>query len=211
MKNRTLKGLPCVMKIGITRNLFILCFLMITSCTAADSRVSKTADAEEAAPSYNLAIPMKTPSSEAAVSYLGIENGSENFNLNEINTDVLVIEVFNMYCIHCQRAATKVNDLYDLMENSGFSHKVKIIGVGRANSSVEVDSFRNKYGIEFPLFPDKDRWIVQALQVGQVGTPHFLVFKMNPNGTWNCVHAGSGGFDSPQAFLDVILERSDLE
>lgn len=162
-------------------------------------------------PSHTLAISVVRPSSEREASYLGLKKEVKSFNLSEIDTGVLVIEVFNMYCIHCQRAAPKVNAFYELLEKSGLGDKVKVIGVGRGNSGFEVDIFRSKYNIEFPLFPDKDRWIVQALHTGQVGTPHFLVFKMNPGGTWTRVHAKSGVFDSPEVFLGMILERSGLK
>ncbi|MVB33627.1 TlpA family protein disulfide reductase, partial [Vibrio cholerae] len=68
---------------------------------------------------------------------------------------MLVVEVFDMYCTFCQGTAPKVDEVYELNLRSGFGNDVKMIGIGRMNTELEVSTFKDKYRVRFPLFPDK--------------------------------------------------------
>jgi len=47
-----------------------------------------------------------------------------------------------------------------------------MIGIGLANSAYEVNLFKEKYKVPFPLFPDKDMAILKKIVV--LGTPTFI-------------------------------------
>lgn len=140
-------------------------------------------------------------------SYLGLENTeSETFSVADIDADVLLIELFSMYCPYCQEEAPLVNELYEMMNGlpeSGPS--VKIIGIGASNSEFEVGHFRDTYAIEFPLFPDQDLSIYKSLS--GAGTPGFIGIRIDAKGTSGpqIVLRQSGGFHSKDEFLATLI------
>lgn len=150
------------------------------------------------------------PKSEKHLEYLGLTvKAGEEFKLSEIKADVIIIELFSMYCPYCQKEAPLVNEFYELArskENSGVS--VKIIGLGASNSQFEVDHFATTYDVAFPLFPDKDMSIYKAL--GGDGTPGFVGFKLKDSNPPVNVLRNSGGFYSAEDFYQDILKNSGL-
>jgi hypothetical protein len=159
----------------------------------------------------SLDIALPRPSSETDVAYLGLEGSSDSFRMDQIKAQVLVVEVFDMYCRFCQGAAPKVDALYELNLRSGFGNEVKLIGIGRMNTELEVSTFKEKYKVRFPMFPDKDLSVTRALQAANEGTPHFIVIRIYPGGHVTVVHTSTGAFEDPKAFHDVILERAGLK
>jgi len=183
----------------------------IMGCASADKQVSKaTGPVDTATPVFS-DIQFQKPALDQEVTYLGLEETPKHFSMNQIKAKALVVQVFDMYCTDCQRAAPYVNNLYTQMKGSGYSDRVKIIGVGRGNSPIEVDTFKEKYNIEFPLFSDKNQSIVKALRADRHSTPHFMVFEFIPGEDVRLTHERAGGFDDSQDFLTTILERSGLE
>ncbi len=150
---------------------------------------------------------LPVPENAEQRTYLGLENtDSESFSVADIDADVVLIELFSMYCPYCQEEAPLVNELYEMMNalpESGPS--VKIIGIGASNSEFEVGHFRDTYGVEFPLFPDQDLSIYKALS--GAGTPGFIGLRMDPKGTSEpqIVLRQSGGFHSKEEFLAELI------
>lgn len=142
--------------------------------------------------------------------YLGLTKGAgEQFKMTDIDADILVIELFSMYCPFCQKEAPLVNELHHLMEegeNKGL--KIKIIGLGASNSQFEVEHFASTYGVNFPLFPDKDMSMYKAL--GGEGTPGFVAFKLKDSNPPVNVLRNSGGFYNAEDFLLEMIKNSGL-
>lgn len=156
------------------------------------------------------AFTLPVPDSADHRAYLGIDDQHAVFSVPETATPLAVIEIFSMYCPHCQREATTVNDLYNLIENSpDLKGKIKLIGIGVGNSQFEVDYFRDAYKIPFPLFPDPD-FIIHTL-MGEVRTPYFVVIQKEKGGGHKVIYSKLGGFGKPEAFLDLILKKTELE
>jgi len=154
-------------------------------------------------------ITLKMPNNDVHRTYLGLK-GSDSFQIPQIRSSVVIIEIFSMYCPHCQRHAPSVNQLYQTIQNSAkFRDKIKIIGIGAGNSPFEIDFFRKSYAIPFPLFPDTDLSIHD--KIGQVLTPYFIVIRIDPDGTHRVVYTQLGGFDNPKDFLDTIANQSGLK
>ena len=137
-------------------------------------------------------------------SYLGIEKGP--FNLSQIGAQVLIIEIFSMYCPYCQREAPQVNELHRAISKRGMDAGIKVIGIGAGNSAFEVDAFKKLYGISFPLFPDPAYSVHQ--QVGEVRTPYFFVVVKDRKGPNRIIYSKAGTMGDPEAFLNMVIDKA---
>ena len=154
-------------------------------------------------------ISLTIPKDPAHRDYLGLE-GEGEFKIPQIETEAVIIEIFSMYCPHCQREAPHVNELYKAIEQSPkYKGKFKIIGIGAGNSSFEVEVFRQKYEIPFPLFPDPDLSIHERL--GDVRTPYFIGVKIKEDGTAEVFYSKLGGFGKADEFLQLMIKLSGIK
>jgi protein-disulfide isomerase len=148
------------------------------------------------------------PGSEGERVYLGL-TGKGTFKVGKIKARVVIIEVFSFYCPHCQRTAAQINDLYQMIEKrADLKGKIKIIGIGAKNSAYEVDAYKERYHVPFPLFPDEDMAITDRL--GVKGTPTFIGVKVDGKGFQKQVYFGEGGFPDNQKFLTEMIRLSGL-
>ena len=153
---------------------------------------------------------LATPKKPEDQGYLGIAPESRSFRIPQIKAQVVIIEIFSMYCPHCQKEAPVVNELYAAIEkNPALKGKTKLIGIGVGNSLYEVGVFRKKYKVPFPLFADADSVIHN--QVGEVGTPYFIGVKINPDGSHRIFYARLGALEGVDQFLESVLEISGLQ
>lgn len=146
--------------------------------------------------------------SPQTAAYLGIKAGKHATPVNAVAAEVLVVEIFSMYCPFCQREAPNVNELHSLIDKRGLGNRIKIIGIGAGNSDVEVDIFRQKYAVPFPLFSDAAFDVHN--QVGQVGTPFFYILKKKPRGGYVVLQASLGAFGAPADYLAAITRAAGL-
>jgi len=159
----------------------------------------------EVLPVMNLPMP-KNPVEKG---YLGL-SGDGSFKIPQIKANVVIIEIFSMYCPYCQKDAPGINELYNLIENnSDLKNKIKLIGIGAGNSTYEVEVFKKTYTVPFPLFPDKDFTIHKAC--GEVRTPYFIVVKINDDKTHQIVHSQLGDYPGAEPFLELVLKSSGLK
>lgn len=177
--------------------LLALCLLPPTIATAASGE-------KELLPSLTLVV----PDNEEYRKYLGLTGApGDTFTIEDIEADVLLIELFSMYCPFCQEEAPNVNALYEAMrEFSKPDFTVKIIGLGANNSAFEVDHFRNTYDVRFPLFPDQDMHMYNAL--GGKGTPGFIGCRREANNQYSIILRQSGGFYHVEDFFNELLRKS---
>jgi thiol-disulfide isomerase/thioredoxin len=156
-------------------------------------------------------IKLSMPKDMADKSYLGLgffAYGS--FKIPEIKAKLVIIEIFSMYCPYCQREAPNVNELYTKIEqNPALRGKIKIIGIGVGNTSFEVGTFKKKYSVPFPLFPDGD-YVIHKI-VGEVRTPYFIGVKINPDGSHQVIYSKLGELGSVDQFLGLMIRLSGIQ
>lgn len=140
--------------------------------------------------------------------YLGI-TGKKTFIAPQIKAEVVIIEIFSMYCPYCQKDAPVVNELYEkIAKDENLRDRVKLIGIGAGNSAFEVGFFRKTYNISFPLFPDDDFSIHKKL--GQVRTPYFIGIKIKKDGTYRIFYSKRGAIEDAGKFLNLMLRLSEI-
>ena len=142
---------------------------------------------------------LDAPESADQRTYLGLKQPG-SFSCTSITGNLLIIEIFSMYCPHCQREAPVVNQLHQTIQTSEvLKGRVKMIGIGVGNSTFEGDHFRKHYKIEFPLFPDEDFVIHQTL--GEVRTPFFIITALDSDDKGKVLWTGSGNMDPLETFI----------
>jgi len=155
----------------------------------------------------DLSLPV--PADGAYRAYLGL-SGSGKFTPAGVSAPVLLIQIFSMYCPHCQRDAGNVNVFYDLVEKDPALRKqIRILGIGAGNSPYEVGVFRENYGVPFPLFGDGDYRIHKKL--GEVRTPFYIALKKDGKGVPRIVFARVGGIEKAEDFLAFLIRETGLE
>lgn len=156
-------------------------------------------------------ITLVAPDDDKYRNYLGIEAAAgEDFSITDIKTDILLIELFSMYCPYCQAEAPRVNELFTLAEElKEKGTTVKIIGLGASNTQFEVDYFKESFEIQFPLFPDKTLTMYKQLQ-GE-GTPGFIATLFSKDKPPKIILRQSGGFDDASEFLAELLDKAGLQ
>jgi len=154
-------------------------------------------------------ITLATPTDTTERDYLGLPGG-DTFKIPQIKAEVVIIQIFSMYCPHCQREAPRVNELYRIMEETpALKGRMKLIGIGTGNSPFEVDVFKKTYKVPFPLFADRDFSIHKSL--GEVRTPYFIGVRIKGGGAHEVFYSKLGGFEKPQAFFELMVELSNLK
>lgn len=151
-----------------------------------------------------------TPEDAGERQYLGLKDAPEKIPLGRIDAEVLIVEVFSMYCPHCQRHAPDANKLYHALDSrEEFRNKIKMIGIGIGNSQYEVGLFREKYAPPFPLFDDRSSAVVGSLN--GIYTPHYFGLKMKDGSIREIFYSESGAFSDAEAFLEMIVEESGIQ
>jgi peroxiredoxin len=102
-----------------------------------------------------------------------------------------------------------VNELYQAIEGrKDLKDKMKVIGIGTGNSDFEVNFFRKKYEVPFPLFSDEGYAIHKTM--GEVRTPYFIGVRLNGDGKAEVFYSKPGGFSNSKKFLDLMVKSSGL-
>jgi peroxiredoxin len=187
-----------VRKITLWSNIFILLFVF--SLAAGNPPASGDALATMKLPH---------PANPDERKYLGV-SGKGFFRIPQVKADIIVMEIFSLYCPQCQTAAPEVNALYQMIEEvSDLKNKIKMIGIGAGNSVLEVNAFREKHLVPFPLFPDQDFTIHKLL--GEVRTPYFIIIKFDKNRACRVIYTKEGAFGEAENFLQQIIEAARLK
>jgi peroxiredoxin len=154
-------------------------------------------------------IMLPIPKSAEERSYLGL-SGTDTFKIPQIKADVVIIEIFSMYCPICQKDAPGVNELYDkIQKDPDLRNRIKVIGIGAGNSAFEVETYKKTYGVLFPLFSDADYVVHKAC--GEVRTPYFIGVRIQADKSHKIFLSQQGGFPGAQPFLEQILKESGLK
>ena len=189
------------MKIKLINLLIMTILLFGTAPAAAESKIPLKGDT---LPELVLPVP-QDPSQK---SYLGLTS-ADTFKVSDIKGSVAIVQIMSMYCPHCQREAPRINTFYTKIENDALlKGKVKIIGIGAGNSEFEINFFKKKYEVPFPLFADPDFGFHK--KIGEVRTPYFFGVHLTGPEAGRVFYSQLGGPDDALEFLEKLLESAGL-
>jgi thiol-disulfide isomerase/thioredoxin len=194
----------------------LLCpLLLVLSLGWAGPRAQRAAasrlpGAQASSPTIDFqTIQLPIPSSEQDRAYLGL-SGTGHFRVGQLKSRVLLIEVFSFYCIHCQRTAPRMNEVFqEIQKRPAWRENVKMIGIGVGNSPLEVKSYKEKFQVPFPLFPDQSMNTCKAM--GIEATPTFIGVRRNETGLGERFYFEEGEFPDALKFLEKVIRLAGLE
>jgi hypothetical protein len=138
-------------------------------------------------------IPM--PDSPEIKAYLGVK-GTETFSLSQVPAKLLVVEFFDVFCLVCQKDAPILNRLFKfIQEDQDLSKNIKMAGFALGSDPKDLAIFRQKYKVEFPLFPDPKKLVQTASKITAVP----VIVVANKSGKVLMSH--SGLIENLDAFL----------
>jgi peroxiredoxin len=192
MKNRIL--------VAFTACISVYFAASVTSCFANTAPLQKG----RTLPQFEL----NAPADARDKAYLGLES-QERFEIKQIKSKFVIIEIFSMYCPHCQKDAPVVNELFELIEGDArLKSQIKLIGIGAGNSVYEVAHFKKIYKVEFPLFADADFSLHKLF--GEVRTPFFVGVALSGPEAGKIIHTQLGNIDQAAQFLENFLKVAGL-
>jgi thiol-disulfide isomerase/thioredoxin len=156
------------------------------------------------------AMEFAAPQDPETQKYLGITK-TGSFKVSDIRADIVIVEIFSMYCPYCQADAPNVNELYKLIQkDSALKKKIRIVGIGTGNTPFEVAVFRKKYDVKFPLFPDEE-FRVQKISSEPIRTPTFVTLKKQGDRGFAVHDTHIGESKEASSFLKKILDAGPLK
>lgn len=170
--------------------------MLVSVCVAQENKLDAKALGE---------ITFVSPESLAAKKYLGLTD-KQKFSLGQIKAEIIFLEIFSMYCPVCQKDAPTVNKLFALIEaEPNLKNSVRFIGVGTGNTPYEVEVFRKKFNINFPLFPD-DEFRIQKAFSQDIRTPTFVLARFKAGNQLEILKVRIGEIKDAQEFFHSISQ-----
>lgn len=125
-------------------------------------------------------VALPTPPAAADRSYLGL-GPEEFFSASQVGGELLLVELLNVHCPHCQMQSASYNELYKLIEADPHSRgKIRMLAIAVGNVADEVSKFRSRYQVAFPILPDPGFAAWRAM--GGSGTPLSIYVRQTEPG-----------------------------
>jgi peroxiredoxin len=141
---------------------------------------------------------LSAPDAEDARKYLGLKN-AKPFALSQVPAKLIILDIFYVLCLECQKQAPDINKIYELMQQDPELEKnIRIIGIGIRSSREKLRAFKTSFRVKFPLIPDEDNTVYS--KVGEPPIP-FLIL-VNDKGRVLLSHQGP--FKNVEEFFGQI-------
>jgi peroxiredoxin len=137
--------------------------------------------------------------------YLGLPADAMVFSLDDIDARVVLVEVFQVQCFHCQDEAQNVNELFEQINQEGLYRRVKVMAIAYGNSSFETSLYARKYHVPFALIADPRQ---QTIAVE--ATPAYFLLQPMRGGA-RVLYSKYGSLPKTSKCIELIKERAGLK
>ncbi len=111
-------------------------------------------------------VALPAPLEAAQREYLGLAD-DQPFTLDQVKGRVVLVEMLNVLCPHCQKQTAPYNQLYKRLQGDSTTRgQVKMLGVAVANTDEQIDDFVVIYNVLFPVVPDRQFGMHKAVRGG---------------------------------------------
>ncbi len=123
-------------------------------------------------------VALKAPSQANDRTYLGI-SGGDQFRVKDLKAEVILVEIFDVYCLPCQKQAPLYKQLFGLIQsNPAARDRIKMIGIAVGNDESEIKKFRDHFQVPYPIVSDPKYLLHEA--VGGPPAPFSVIARKEP-------------------------------
>jgi thiol-disulfide isomerase/thioredoxin len=141
---------------------------------------------------------LPAPGSAQEQAYLGL-NSMESFKIPNIKADFVVVEFMSVYCPHCLASAPTMNRIYRTIQGDSSLSDIKMIAIAISNEKNEVQAYRKKFNIQFPILLDENAAI--SASMGGLATPTTMI--VSTDGA-KVLYSHTGVIQDPDAFIKQL-------
>jgi peroxiredoxin len=135
--------------------------------------------------------------------YLEIQHDARTISLEDIQSEYILIELYNEYCHQCLKEVKEYKALHAILaEDVSLQDKIKMMGIGVGSKKRQVARFRKQQNIDFPLFADEKSGIFACL--GKPDLPTSYLVQRNPNGGRKIILVQSGHIRSRKDLMNKV-------
>lgn len=95
-----------------------------------------------------------------------VDLNGETHKLSDYKGQGVLLNFWGTWCKPCKKEMPAINNQYKQFKDQG----VQILGVNIAQSNLEVSSYADKLGVEFPIAIDKTKSVMRAYNVDPLPT-----------------------------------------
>lgn len=95
-----------------------------------------------------------------------VDLNGETHKLSDYKGQGVLLNFWGTWCKPCKKEMPAINNQYKQFKDEG----VQILGVNIAQSNLEVSSYADKLGVEFPIAIDKTKSVMRAYNVDPLPT-----------------------------------------
>lgn len=110
----------------------------------------------------------------------GVAAGGSYPDYRDSTAEVVVLNFFDMYCHTCQTMAPHSKELHRMVQQRGLGGRVDFFAIGWGNTPLEAEQYRKRYGVTYPVIPDRE--LVIAKRFGSFRPPMMIVLRRGGGG-----------------------------
>ncbi|MBF0113268.1 MAG: TlpA family protein disulfide reductase, partial [Desulfamplus sp.] len=129
---------------------------------------------------------LNAPYSDAGKEALGLSKEATTFKLNDLKSELVILEVIGVYCPQCFKQAPEFNKLYGRLNKGKMAGRVAMFALAAGGSEPEIEQLIKSSQYSFPVVSDMKYEAHKAL--GEPKTPFTIVCR--PDGVILYVHLG---------------------
>jgi len=137
----------------------------------------------------------------------------KTISLQNFTSEVIIIELLNVYCHTCQLQVPVFNQLWDKVQSDKtLKSKVSILGITVGNNAKEINRFKKSFNAYYPIIADPSKEVFNCL--GNLkGTPQTYLLRKDISGELYILYHHRGGITSYETYLKKIKElfKNDME
>lgn len=95
-----------------------------------------------------------------------VDLNGETHKLSDYKGQGVLLNFWGTWCKPCKKEMPAINNQYKQFKDQG----VQILGINIAQSNLEVSSYADKLGVEFPIAIDKTKSVMRAYNVDPLPT-----------------------------------------
>jgi hypothetical protein len=125
-------------------------------------------------------VALKTPPQAKDKAYLGISGGA-NFTIKDLKAEVVLVEIFDVYCLPCQKQVPLYKQLFGMIQaNPAVRDQIKMIAIATGNDEGEIKKFQDHFQLPYPIISDPKFALHEA--VGGPPAPFAIIVRKDPGG-----------------------------